>query len=79
MRKTTLHVRGLRCGSCVKHVRETLALDGVTEVDVRVREGAVVVVAVRGAVGYRRGWRDGLGDPVTERVTYPTCVNRVCA
>ena len=42
--ETTLDVTGMSCGSCVRHVSTALrSLDGVTEVDVRLKEGKVVV------------------------------------
>lgn len=43
-RETTLEVSGMTCRSCVGHVHAALReLDGVCEVDVRLREGQVVV------------------------------------
>lgn len=42
--ETTLDVTGMSCGSCVRHVSTALrSLDGVTNVDVRLKEGKVVV------------------------------------
>jgi copper chaperone len=41
---TVLNVRGMTCASCAYHVIAALSdLDGVGKVDVRVREGQVVV------------------------------------
>jgi copper chaperone len=43
-RETTLHVEGMTCGHCVKHVTEALRkVDGVSEVDVRLGEKRAVV------------------------------------
>jgi len=43
-RETTLEVSGMTCRSCVGHVQAALRdVDGVCEVDVRMREGKVVV------------------------------------
>ena len=43
-RDTILTVEGMTCGSCVRHVTEALKeLDGVGKVDVRLRDGIVVV------------------------------------
>lgn len=40
----TLAVEGMTCGACVRHVEDALrALDGVTSVDVKLREGQAVV------------------------------------
>ena len=37
-------VQGMSCGSCVRHVTTALKeLEGVTEVEVKLREGRVVV------------------------------------
>lgn len=42
--ETTLDVTGMSCGSCVRHVSTALrSLDGVTKVDVNLKEGKVVV------------------------------------
>ncbi len=42
-RETILEVSGMTCWSCVGHVQAALRdLDGVCEVDVRLREGKVV-------------------------------------
>jgi copper chaperone len=42
--ETTLDVTGMSCGSCVRHVSAALSgLDGVTRVDVRLKEGKVVI------------------------------------
>lgn len=43
MTKTILNVEGMSCPSCVEHVGQALALDGVAEVDVRLDDGAVAV------------------------------------
>lgn len=42
--ETTLDVDGMSCGSCVRHVNESLErLKGVQGVDVKLREGKVIV------------------------------------
>jgi copper chaperone len=42
--ETTLAVEGMGCPSCVSHIDEALSeLDGVRAVEVRLREGRVVV------------------------------------
>jgi copper chaperone len=42
--KTLLEVQGMTCGSCVAHVSRALRdLAGVTRVEVRLREGKVLV------------------------------------
>lgn len=42
--ETTLDVTGMSCGSCVRHVSAALrSLDSVTDVDVRLKDGKVVV------------------------------------
>jgi copper chaperone len=44
-KETVLAVSGMSCGSCVRHVHEALdGLNGITKVDVRLREGKVVVL-----------------------------------
>ncbi|WP_437937108.1 heavy-metal-associated domain-containing protein [Sorangium sp. So ce341] len=44
MKETTLQVGGMSCPSCVRHIDGALrALDGIAKVDVRLREGTVVV------------------------------------
>lgn len=43
MTKTILNVEGMSCSSCIAHVKQALALDGVASVDVRIAEGAVAV------------------------------------
>jgi copper chaperone len=44
MKDTILQVNGMTCPSCVRHVDGALReLDGVTKVDVRLREGIVHV------------------------------------
>lgn len=41
---TILEVEGMSCPSCIRHVRSALAeLDGVDTVDVKLREGLVIV------------------------------------
>jgi copper chaperone len=51
--KTTLRVEGMSCPSCVSHVRDALAIEGVTAVDVRLREGTVVVAHDDRVAGHR--------------------------
>ena len=42
--QTTLAVEGMTCGSCIRHINKALGeLDGVRIVDVKLREGKVVV------------------------------------
>jgi copper chaperone len=42
--KTSLGVQGMSCPSCIRHVRDALGeLDGVESVEVRLREGRVLV------------------------------------
>lgn len=44
MKETLLKVDGMTCSSCVRHIQAALRkLDGVSEVDVRLREGTVLV------------------------------------
>jgi copper chaperone len=44
LRTTHLHVEGMTCGSCVRHVTAALrSLPGVASADVRLREGAAHV------------------------------------
>ncbi|AUX48219.1 hypothetical protein SOCE26_097500 [Sorangium cellulosum] len=44
MEETTLRVDGMSCPSCIRHINSALcALDGIGKVDVRLREGTVVV------------------------------------
>lgn len=44
-KETRLKVRGMTCGSCVKHVTRALeGLDGVESVQVSLREGEACVV-----------------------------------
>lgn len=44
MNQTQLNVNGMSCASCVRHINQALtAIDGVREVDVRLREGRVLV------------------------------------
>lgn len=43
-RKTILDVAGMSCGSCVRHVDHALReLEGVADVEVRLKEGRVSV------------------------------------
>jgi copper chaperone len=42
--ETLLDVKGMTCSSCVRHINQALnVLDGVKRVDVRMREGRVLV------------------------------------
>ncbi|WP_437934480.1 heavy-metal-associated domain-containing protein [Sorangium sp. So ce341] len=44
MKETTLKVDGMSCPSCIRHIDSALReLGGVDKVDVRLREGTVVV------------------------------------
>ena len=44
MNETLLDVKGMSCGSCVRHVNEALGrVQGVQQVDVRLRDGQVLV------------------------------------
>lgn len=43
MSKTILNVEGMSCSSCVKHVNQALAIQGVTSVDVKLGDGSVVI------------------------------------
>lgn len=44
MKRTELLVEGMSCGSCVNHVDRALrALSGVSQVEVRLRDGKVFV------------------------------------
>lgn len=44
MKETTLQVDGMSCPSCVRHIDSALReLAGIDKVDVRLREGTVVV------------------------------------
>lgn len=43
--QTTLDVEGMSCPSCIRHVNAALKdLDGVEQVEVKLREGKVAVV-----------------------------------
>lgn len=43
-KKTQLNVQGMSCPSCIRHVDAALSdLDGVVSVEVRLREGRVLV------------------------------------
>jgi copper chaperone len=42
--QTVLAVKGMTCPSCVRHIDEALkGVDGVSDVEVKLREGKVVV------------------------------------
>lgn len=41
--QTTLEVKDMTCGACVRHVGEALRIAGVAKLDVRLRDGIVVV------------------------------------
>lgn len=44
MNKTLLQVDGMSCPSCIRHIDSALCeLDGVEKVDVKLREGTVLV------------------------------------
>lgn len=44
MTETQLNVKGMSCASCIRHVSQALNdIDGVAQVDVRLREGRVLV------------------------------------
>lgn len=43
MTKTILNVEGMSCASCISHVKDALALDGVANVEVRIDVGAAVI------------------------------------
>ncbi|WP_438006451.1 heavy-metal-associated domain-containing protein [Sorangium sp. So ce321] len=44
MKETILQVDGMSCPSCIRHIDSALReLDGVEKIDVRLREGTVVV------------------------------------
>jgi copper chaperone len=48
MTTTTFTVKGMTCGHCVAAVREELGrIDGVTDVDVDLDSGAVVLTSAR--------------------------------
>lgn len=43
-RDTVLEVQGMTCSSCIRHINQALAeLDGVGAIDVKLRDGVVVV------------------------------------
>ena len=46
--QTTLQVEDMSCGACVEHVRDALAIDGVTDVQVDLAAGRVTVTHDRG-------------------------------
>lgn len=43
MTKTILNVEGMTCGSCIAQVKDTLALGGVSRVEVNLADGTVAV------------------------------------
>jgi copper chaperone len=44
IKHTQLNVQGMTCPSCIRHVNASLSeLEGVTSVEVRLREGRVLV------------------------------------
>jgi len=44
MKETLLHVDGMSCPSCVRHINSALcAIQGIGKVDVKLREGTVLV------------------------------------
>ena len=44
MSETRLNVKGMSCGSCVRHINQALCdIEGIENVDVSLREGKVVV------------------------------------
>lgn len=43
MTKTTLNVEGMTCGSCIEHVTEALAIEGVAHVEAKLDAGTVEV------------------------------------
>jgi copper chaperone len=44
MEETLLNVKGMSCPSCVRHINQALGeVDGVEQVDVKLREGQVLV------------------------------------
>lgn len=44
MKETRFQVDGMSCSSCVRHIDDALRrIDGVEEVDVKLREGTVLV------------------------------------
>lgn len=49
---TVFDVKGMSCGSCIRHIREALErVPGVFEVEVQLREGTVRVVHAEDVVG----------------------------
>jgi copper chaperone len=40
---TELNVKGMSCPSCVRHIQEALDIDGIERVEVKLREGKVLV------------------------------------
>lgn len=59
MTETQLNVKGMSCPSCIRHINQALTeIDGVAQVEVRLREGRVLVQhaadidpsALRGAI-----------------------------
>lgn len=44
MSDSVFNVKGMTCGSCVRHINQALSvIDGVEHVDVRLRDGRVLV------------------------------------
>lgn len=44
MSTTPFNVKGMRCPSCIRHIHQALVdIDGVEHIDVRLREGQVLV------------------------------------
>jgi len=80
MSKTILDVDGMSCSSCINHVKEALAIGGVTDVDVELDDGSVtiehdprvavgrLIAALEGA-GYEARPRDRRGNGVTPPIT----------
>lgn len=43
MTKTVLNVEGMTCPSCIEHVSEALAIEGVSHIEVKLDSGTVEV------------------------------------
>jgi len=43
MTKTILNVEGMACPSCIAHMKQALAIEGVAHVDVRIDQDAVAI------------------------------------
>ena len=43
MTKTVLNVRGMSCGSCVAHIEQALAIDGVASVTARLDDELAII------------------------------------